>query len=78
MLKTEIQETYSVKTTITKSNDKSNMENTIYIVDFESKDQEKNGEAQKSLENLFTAVSTRIFDHQIGNQIMLAVFFKHL
>ncbi len=76
-MKAEIQETYSVEITITKSKDKTHLENSIYIIDFKSQDNDKLYEAQKSLRNLFTAIKIKTVDEQSGNQIILAGFISN-
>ena len=66
-LKTEIQEMYSAKTTITKSHDKTVLKNLIYIVEFEGNDKTKVEEAKDSLQKLFNCVETKLIDDQFGN-----------
>jgi hypothetical protein len=78
MLKEEIQEIYSVETTITKSKDKSHQEDSIYIIDFKSKDESKAHTAEESLKSLFDALATKILDDQAGNQISLEFFVQTL
>jgi hypothetical protein len=78
MLKEEIQEIYSVEMTITKSKDKSHQEDSIYIIDFKSKDESKAHAAEESLKSLFDALATKILDDQAGNQISLEVFVQTL
>jgi len=77
MLKAEIQETYSVEITITKSKDKTPLENLIYIIDFKSQDKNKLHEAQKSLRSLFTTIKMKTVDEQSGNQIILTGFISN-
>jgi len=78
MLKAEIQETYSVEITITKSKDETPLENPIYIIDFISHDQGKPHEAQKSLRSLFTTIKMKTVDEQSGNQIILTGFISNI
>jgi hypothetical protein len=67
--KAEIQKTYSVQTTITKSHDKSCLEKLTYIIEFRSTDETKIDQARESFQTLFRTVETKLFDDQAGNQI---------
>lgn len=66
-LKAEIQQMYSVKTTITKSHDKTPLKNPIYVVEFEGNDKEKVDEAKDSSQKLFQCVEIKLIDDQFGN-----------
>ena len=59
---------------ITKSNDKSITEKSIYIIDFKSNDQRKNEEALQSFKTLFAAISTKMVDDQAGNHNDVEIF----
>ena len=67
-MKTELKEIYSVDTIITKTKDSSPLENTIYVVEFKSENQDRICEAQDSVKSLFDTIFTIIVDDQSGNQ----------
>ena len=66
-LKAEIQMLYSVKTTITKSYDKSPLKNDICTTEFEGADEEKVNKAKNALENLFNYIETKPVADQFGS-----------
>ncbi|CAF5025231.1 unnamed protein product, partial [Rotaria sp. Silwood1] len=63
-LRAEIKETYSVETTITKARDKLDLENSTYIIDFKSTDQDKNQQALESLQALLKTTEIKVVDDQ--------------
>ncbi|CAF0757202.1 unnamed protein product [Rotaria sp. Silwood1] len=63
-LRAEIKETYSVETTITKARDKLDLENSTYIIDFKSTDQDKNQQALESLQALLKKTEIKVVDDQ--------------
>ncbi|CAF0990647.1 unnamed protein product [Rotaria sordida] len=61
-LKAEIKETYSVEMIITKTRDKLNLDNSMYIIDFKSNDQDKNHQALESFQDFLKTIETKVID----------------
>ncbi|UJR25097.1 hypothetical protein I4U23_006458 [Adineta vaga] len=61
-LKRDMKEAYDVEITITKSKDDSHLENSIYIVHFQSENAENIHMAQKALRSLFNSTKIKIID----------------
>ncbi|CAF2131733.1 unnamed protein product [Rotaria magnacalcarata] len=65
-LRAEIKEIYSVETTITMRKDKLGLDNAVCIIDFRSKNEDKNQQALESVRALLAAIGTKLVDDQAG------------